>query len=112
MPKRRADDPPGIDYSHLRRLRAGLPNDDRRLEAGDEVVQVVVADDGPGVAAEHAELVFDPFFTTKPPGEGTGLGLAIVASTVAEMGGSIQLRSMPGEGATFILSFPVGRSAP
>lgn len=111
MPARRADDPPGIDYSHLRRLRGAEPAT-MRLEAGDGIVEVVVADTGPGIAEEHRALVFDPFFTTKAPGEGTGLGLAIVASTLAEMGAGIEAGAAPGGGAAFTLSFPVWRDAP
>lgn len=109
IPPRRADDPPGVDYSHLRRPRHGSQRDARRLEAGDEIVQVVVADTGPGIAPEHVEAVFDPFFTTRQPGEGTGLGLAIVASTVTEFGGRVEVTSANGGGAVFTLSFPTGR---
>jgi signal transduction histidine kinase len=106
-PARRADDPPGVDYSHLRRLRYGSYRDPSRLESEREVVRIVVADTGPGIEPEHIDSVFDPFFTTKAPGEGTGLGLAIVASTVAELGGRIEVSSAPGAGATFHLYIPV-----
>lgn len=106
-PARRADDPPGVDYSHLRRMRHGTAKDVVRLVPGCEVVHVVVADSGPGIAKEHIESIFDPFFTTKPPGEGTGLGLAIVGSTVAELGGRIEATSADGGGATFHLYLPV-----
>lgn len=103
---RRSDDPPGINYAHLRRLRYGTFRDPNRLQARSRVVRVVVADSGPGIAADQIEAVFDPFFTTKAPGTGTGLGLAIVASTVAEMGGRIEVASAAGGGATFNLFFP------
>lgn len=106
IPPRRADDPPGVDYSHLRRTRRASHRDAQRLEAGEETVQVIVADTGPGIPAEHLEAVFDPFFTTREPGEGTGLGLAIVASTVTEFGGRVEVSSADGAGAVFTLSFP------
>ncbi|MEW5926766.1 MAG: ATP-binding protein [Gemmatimonadota bacterium] len=109
IPPRRADDPPGVDYSHLRRPRHGSQRDAHRLEAGDEIVQVVVADTGPGIPPELVEAVFDPFFTTRQPGEGTGLGLAIVAATVTEFGGRVEVTSANGGGAVFTLSFPTGR---
>jgi two-component system, NtrC family, sensor kinase len=109
LPRRRADDPPGVDYRHLRRLQHVSHVDQSLLEAGDEIVQVVIADTGPGIAPEHIDSIFDPFFTTKPPGAGTGLGLAIVASTVADMGGRIDVASPEGGGATFTLSFPTRR---
>lgn len=108
VPARRADDPPGIDYSHLRRLRYGTFRDPSRLQSETDIVRVVVADTGPGIPPEQIEAVFDPFFTTKAPGEGTGLGLAIVAGTVAEMGGRIEVSSAPGGGATFNLYLPIG----
>jgi len=112
LPVRRADDPPGIDYSHLRRLRHGAIHDPRSLEADMPVVRVVIADSGPGISKENLDAVFDPFFTTKPPGEGTGLGLAIVAGTIAELGGRIELSSVPGGGATFHLFFPIPLETP
>lgn len=107
MAVRRADDPPGIDYSHLRRARHGVGRDSGRLLADRDVVHVIVADSGPGIAAEDIGSVFDPFFTTKAPGEGTGLGLAIVASTIAELGGRVEATSAQGGGATFHLFLPV-----
>ena len=112
MPTRRADDPPGIDYSHLRRLRFGSVRDPTRLEENREVIRVIVNDTGPGIPPEAIESIFEPFFTTKAPGEGTGLGLAIVATTVAELGGRIEASSTTGGGATFNLYLPVPDSAP
>lgn len=111
LPARRADDPPGVDYSHLRRLRHGAIHDPSSLGPDVPVVRVVVADSGPGIPKEHLDSVFDPFFTTKAPGEGTGLGLAIVASTVAEAGGRIEVTSVEGGGATFHLIFPIPMQA-
>lgn len=107
LPVRRADDPPGVDYSHLRRMRHGAIHDPSTLGADVPVVRVVIADSGPGIPREHLDTVFDPFFTTKAPGEGTGLGLAIVAGTVAELGGRVEVTSVPGGGATFHLIFPI-----
>jgi two-component system, NtrC family, sensor kinase len=111
-PARRADDPPGIDYSHLRRLRFGSVRDPNRLEQDREVVRVIVADTGPGIPPEVIDSIFEPFFTTKEPGEGTGLGLAIVANTIAELGGRIEASSTTGGGATFNLYLPVPDSLP
>ena len=104
---RRADDPPGVDYSHLRRMRYGAIHDPRSLGANLPVVRVVIADTGPGIPKENLDAVFEPFFTTKAPGEGTGLGLAIVAGTVAEIGGRVEVTSVPGGGAAFHLFFPI-----
>jgi two-component system NtrC family sensor kinase len=109
--KRRADDPPGINYAHLRRMRQDAPREPDHLEVGTEVVRVVVADSGPGISDEHIANIFDPFFTTKPPGEGTGLGLAIVSSTMAELGGRIEVDSPSSGGAVFSLLFPPNSAA-
>jgi C4-dicarboxylate-specific signal transduction histidine kinase len=97
-----------VSYAHLRRPRYGTHRA-AEIEPGAEIVRVVVADSGPGIAPEHIEAVFDPFFTTRPPGEGTGLGLAIVAGTMADFGGRIDVSSAQGGGAAFTLSFPTHR---
>ncbi|GAA4630944.1 hypothetical protein GCM10023196_058350 [Actinoallomurus vinaceus] len=60
-----------------------------------------VADEGPGMDAERAAHIFDRFY-----GDGSGLGLAIVASIVAAHGGTVQVTSAPGEGATFRIELP------
>jgi signal transduction histidine kinase len=110
---RRASDPPGVSYAHLRRPRYGAYRDAAAIEPGAEVVRVVIADTGPGIAHEHIEAIFDPFFTTRPPGEGTGLGLAIVASTMADFGARVEVSSAQGGGAVFTLCFPTQpRQAP
>jgi two-component system, NtrC family, sensor kinase len=107
-PVRRANDPPGVSYAHLRRPRYTSARESP-IEPGTEVVRVVVADTGPGIPAEHIDTIFDPFFTTRAPGEGTGLGLAIVASTVADFGGRIEASSAEGGGAVFTLILPTCR---
>lgn len=66
---------------------------------------VEVEDDGPGMPPEIEKRVFEPFFTTKGS-EGTGLGLAMVYATTQRYGGTITLRTAPGEGTRFRLTFP------
>jgi hypothetical protein len=73
-------------------------------------VRMTVRDSGSGIAPEVLPKIFDPFFTTKP--EGTGLGLAISHGIVQDHGGTIEVRSEPGGGATFILTFPLAGVAP
>lgn len=68
-------------------------------------VAVMVADTGVGIPAGMLGRIFDPFFTTK--GErGTGLGLSISQSLVSRQGGTLAVRSSPGEGTTFTVWLP------
>ena len=72
---------------------------------------VTISDTGRGIPAEHMEKIFDPFFTTKPIGEGTGLGLSISYGIVKRHGGSINVESTPGAGASFTVAIPVDAAA-
>lgn len=70
-----------------------------------ERVNVIVEDDGIGMPSEVQARAFEPFFSTK--GErGTGLGLALVYNIVERHHGEIHLRSAPGRGTRFTISFP------
>jgi signal transduction histidine kinase len=65
-----------------------------------------VEDDGPGIPSEHAERVFDRFYRVEgPQASGSGLGLAIARQLAERMGGTVELRSVPGR-TTFTLSLP------
>lgn len=67
-------------------------------------VKIVVEDTGVGISAKEKDRVFDPFFSTKP--EGVGIGLSISHKIVVDHGGTIQIRSRPGEGAAFEICLP------
>ncbi len=70
-------------------------------------IMIEVRDTGTGIEPKLLDRIFDPFFTTKKPGEGTGMGLSVVHGIIKDCGGSIQVRSAPGEGATFQAWLPV-----
>jgi two-component system NtrC family sensor kinase len=72
-----------------------------------EQVRIEISDTGPGIPEDILPHIFAPFFTTKPEGEGTGLGLSLAYGIVENQGGKIEARSVPGEGATFIIELPV-----
>jgi len=74
--------------------------------AGQAGALLLVADSGPGVAAEDRDKIFEPFYTTKEPGRGTGLGLAIVARAVHDMGGVVWVDPAREGGAAFKMFFP------
>jgi len=73
-------------------------------DAGFTVVEI--SDTGSGITPERMARLFEPFFTTKAAGVGTGLGLWIVRRIVAEAGGSVDCRSVPGEGTTVTIRLP------
>ncbi len=77
--------------------------------ARDGMVQVEVRDAGPGIPLEQQSLIFEKFGRAKGAGKtrpGTGLGLFIARSIAEAHGGSLTVRSAPGEGATFVLALP------
>ncbi|MCK4602246.1 MAG: PAS domain S-box protein [Phycisphaerae bacterium] len=82
------------------------------IDRSDGEVVLSFADTGCGIKPEHLPIVFEPFFTTKgllAGGEkaNPGLGLSVAKGIIVEMGGKIEARSTPGQGTTFIISFPI-----
>lgn len=67
-------------------------------------LQIQVSDTGPGIAAEALDTIFEPLFTTKS--FGVGLGLPTVRHIVQQHGGTIEVISAPGKGATFVIRIP------
>jgi two-component system sensor histidine kinase AtoS len=72
--------------------------------AGDSI-QIVVSDDGKGIAELDLEKIFQPFFTTKP--NGTGLGLPICKRLIEQQSGTISAIRNPERGLTFTIHLPV-----
>ncbi len=75
------------------------------LDAEREVVEITVADSGPGISTEDKERLFLPYFSTKRTG--TGLGLAIANRIVAEHRGTIRAEENLPTGTKFIIELPV-----
>lgn len=74
-----------------------------RQEAG---WQLRVEDTGAGMAAGVLARVGEPFFTTKPQGEGMGLGLFLARALLDQLGGTLEVRSVPGQGTQVALTWP------
>ncbi len=70
-------------------------------------IEIIIADNGSGIAPEQLDKLFDPFFTTKEVGKGTGLGLAVSLGIVENHGGTISVESQPGKGSSFIIHLPL-----
>ena len=72
----------------------------------DELVEIRINDNGPGIPSENIAKLFDPFFTTRE--KGAGLGLSIVHKIISDHGGSIEIQSMKGEFTNVIIILPQG----
>jgi signal transduction histidine kinase len=70
----------------------------------DHAVEIIVADNGPGIAPDQLGRIFEAYFTTKE--KGTGLGLAIVKHDVELYGGTVRVESVLGQGAKFTVLLP------
>jgi len=73
----------------------------------DRKVMVRFADTGTGIPRENISRLFEPFFTTKTHRKGVGLGLSVAYGIIQEHGGSIEVRSTEGKGATFEVELPL-----
>jgi signal transduction histidine kinase len=67
---------------------------------------IVIADNGPGIAAEVRPFIFDPYFSGREAGRGLGLGLCKCYRIVDEHGGAVTVDSTPGQGSVFTLILP------
>lgn len=90
-------------YYHQQKVDIGVHRRDDNLI-------IEITDDGPGISAEHHEIIFKRYTQIKTDGafkrQGHGLGLAGSMILARSMGGNIQLNSKKGHGATFRLILP------
>lgn len=79
-----------------------------RLEAGPDLAQVVIEDDGPGIPEDLLDQVFEPFFRANPGRtqtvKGAGLGLAIAKEIIERFGGTISIGNRPEGGLEQIVT--------
>jgi two-component system, OmpR family, phosphate regulon sensor histidine kinase PhoR len=82
----------------------------RAKQQGD-AIQMEFRDTGIGIAATEVPKIFDRFYRVRQSGDdtGVGLGLAIVQQLLIRCGGSIAVRSKPGEGSVFSVALPLYR---
>ena len=81
------------------------------VSAMGDFAEIIVRDNGCGMAPDVLKHIFEPFFTRRRGGQGTGLGLSICYRIVSDHGGTIEGRSEgAGQGATFIVRLPLAES--
>ena len=71
------------------------------------LIELTIADNGPGITPEERRHIFDPFFSARQAGRGLGMGLSKCWRIVTNHGGSVEVESQPGQGATFRIRLPV-----
>lgn len=79
-----------------------------QTEYKEPIVRITISDTGKGIPRSIIHKVFDHFFTTKEVGKGTGQGLTIAHDIIVNKHhGSIEVNSVEGKGATFVVTLPV-----
>ena len=114
-----AHGPPAAVFTDPRRVRqillnlmsnalkfgAGQPVEVHYTPGDDGLVELTVADHGPGIAEEDCPRIFEEFVQLgSGPAEGTGLGLPISRRLAQLLGGDIAVSSTPGEGSRFVVT--------
>jgi signal transduction histidine kinase len=76
------------------------------VEGSDQEVVLRVSDDGPGISPKERPHLFDPFYSSRQAGRGLGTGLSKCWRIITGHGGTIDVESEPGKGATFTVTLP------
>jgi two-component system sensor histidine kinase KdpD len=80
----------------------------RSREVGGRLV-VRIVDQGQGIPEQDRERIFEPFYR-REGGQGSGLGLSIARGFIEANGGEIGVEAVPGQGSTFVVSFPLAEA--
>ena len=96
-----------IDREGKISIEARRYNGDAHFASG--MVEIAVADNGPGIPPVHLDRIFRPFYTTKRGG--TGLGLSLCRRIIAAHGGSLSAESELTKGSRFIIRIPLREAA-
>ena len=86
-----------------------MPEQDGKLQIEtrdfqQKAVQIMIRDNGHGMAEDVVSKIFNPFYSTKSQGEGTGLGLSISYALIRRYGGNIDVHSVPEQGTAFTIT--------
>jgi signal transduction histidine kinase len=89
-------------------IQSALVTEDQAPPAEQQqFLQIIFADNGPGISEDDIGNIFDPFYTTKEPGKGTGLGLSVSFMIIQGFGGKLTVSSEKGEGTSMTILLPV-----
>jgi two-component system, OmpR family, sensor histidine kinase KdpD len=111
------------DAAQLERVFVNLLSNAARYSGGERVsvrarevsgrLVIRVVDRGPGIPDRDAGRIFEAFYQgpNDPSHTGAGLGLAIVKGFVEANGGQVSVESLPGQGTTFVVEFPLAATA-
>jgi len=83
-----------------------------KCEFVDNLTQIAISDNGPGISDKDIDHIFEPFYTTKPIGQGTGLGLYVSYNMAEELGGELTGQNRNAGGTVFNLSVPAKPGVP
>lgn len=76
-------------------------------EDSEDMLEILIKDNGSGISQDKRDQIFDPFFTTKAVGKGTGLGLSITYGIIADHEGEIRIAETSSGGTMFRILLPV-----
>ncbi len=79
----------------------------RLVDDAQDMVQLIIEDNGTGIPEEIVDRIYDPFFSTKPRDLGTGLGLSVSYGIIERHGGQLRCESEKGKFTRFYIELPL-----